>query len=125
MPDPRCASPCGWPPQNGVYIGDVALDELYAEIIGTGTAFVHPGRPPYSLNLQIETSLIEYTFETTRVACNLIYNGVMERYPNIKWILAHAGGTLPYLPMRLAAVQGEDKQHPSFLERIPKGFLPY
>jgi predicted TIM-barrel fold metal-dependent hydrolase len=112
--------------QNGVYIGDPAFDELYSEMNRrSAIGFIHPGRPPYTLNLKMETSLIEYTFETTRVACNLIYNGVMERYPNIKWILAHAGGTLPYVPMRLAAVQGEDKQHPSFLDRIPKGFLPY
>ena len=26
---------------------------------------------------------------------------IMARYPNITWILAHAGGTLPYLSMRL------------------------
>lgn len=112
--------------QNGMYIGDRAFEELYAEMNRRSVvAFVHPGRPPYTLNLKMETSLVEYTFETTRVACYLIYNNFMERYPNIKWILAHAGGTLPYLTMRLAAVQGEDKQKPSFLERVPKGFVPY
>ena len=29
----------------------------------------------------------------------------MARYPNIKWILAHAGGTLPYLSMRLRLME--------------------
>ena len=72
-------------------------------------------------------SLIEYAFETTRVAVNLIYNGVMERYPNIKWILAHAGSTLPVAHSRYGSTRckGDDKQMPPFLDRVPKGFVPY
>ena len=43
----------------------------------------------------------EFTFNTTRAASNLIFSGTMERYSNIKFILAHAGGTLPYLKWRI------------------------
>jgi predicted TIM-barrel fold metal-dependent hydrolase len=49
----------------------------------------------------------------------------MKRYPNIRWILAHAGGTLPYLSMRLEAQQENDPHVPSFLERVPEGYAPY
>ena len=44
--------------------------------------------------------LIDYPFETTRVAVNLILQGVVQRYPNIKFILSHSGGTLPFLAHR-------------------------
>jgi predicted TIM-barrel fold metal-dependent hydrolase len=90
-------------------------------------AFVHPASPAYvpTLRLNIWAAYIEYPFETTRVAANLIYNGVMARYPNIKWILAHAGGTLPYLAVRLRLMEESDKNSPAFIERVPEGTEPY
>jgi 6-methylsalicylate decarboxylase len=112
--------------QNGIYIGDQAFDELYAEMNRRSvTAFIHPARPTYPAPLKLPPALLEYPFETTRAAVNLIYNGVMKRYPNIRWILAHAGGTLPYLSMRLEAQQENDPHVPSFLERVPEGYAPY
>jgi len=112
--------------QNGVYMGDSAFREVYAEMSRrSAVVFIHPARPTYALPLKLGPSLIEYTFETTRVAVNLIYNDIVPRYPNIKWILAHAGGTLPYVAERLKVLQGEDSQKPSFLERVPAGYAPY
>ncbi|HUD84980.1 MAG TPA: amidohydrolase family protein, partial [Xanthobacteraceae bacterium] len=54
-----------------------------------------------SLKLPWPGWLIEYVFDTTRAAVNLIFTGAMQRFPKINFILAHAGGTLPYLAMRL------------------------
>ena len=34
------------------------------------------------------------------IAANLIYNEQMWKYPNIRWILAHAGGCVPYVSLR-------------------------
>ena len=45
--------------------------------------------------------LLEFTFNTTRAAANLVLSGTMDRYPNIKFILGHAGGALPYLRWRI------------------------
>jgi predicted TIM-barrel fold metal-dependent hydrolase len=85
-------------------------------------AFIHPGRPSYTLPLNLWPPLVEYPFETTRAAVNLIYNGALAAYPRIKWILAHAGGTLPYLSERLKALlEAQDPRSPSFRERFPHG----
>lgn len=112
--------------QNGVYLGDPGFEELYAEMNRRSvTAFLHPARPTYKLPLELWSALIEYPFDTTRAAVNLIYNEVMSRYPNIRWILAHAGGALPYLSERLQALQGADRRTPSFLDRVPEGFEPF
>ena len=69
--------------QNGVYMGDSAFREVYAEMSRrSAVVFIHPARPTYALPLKLGPSLIEYTFETTRVAVNLIYNDIVPRYPN-------------------------------------------
>jgi 6-methylsalicylate decarboxylase len=114
--------------QNGSYIGDPAFEPLYAEMDRRGViAFVHPASPAYvpTLRLNLWPAYIEYPFETTRVAANLIYNGIMARYPRIKWLLAHAGGALPYLSVRLRLMEESDKNQPSFIERVPDGVAPY
>jgi predicted TIM-barrel fold metal-dependent hydrolase len=110
--------------QNGIYVGDKRMDPLLAEMDRRGAVvFVHPARPALvdTLSTKIWASIIEYTFETTRVAAFLIYNEFMRKYPNIKWILAHAGGCLPYLSFRLILMEEQDIATPAFSERMPEG----
>ncbi len=45
--------------------------------------------------------LVGFTFDTTLAAAKLIFSGVVEKFPGIKWILAHLGGAIPYLAERL------------------------
>ena len=40
--------------------------------------------------MRLWPAYIEYAFDTTRVAANLIYHAFMRKYPRIKWLLAHA-----------------------------------
>jgi len=126
--------------QNGVYVGDPRCEPLYAEMHRRGAVcFVHPTIPPYfpdGLNLRMWPAYLEYAFDTTRVAANLIYHEFMRKYPDIKWILAHAGGAFPYLSMRLRLMEeletkGRKPPFPSlgagqpFHERVPEGVTPY
>ncbi|KAG0162726.1 hypothetical protein DFQ28_004644 [Apophysomyces sp. BC1034] len=46
--------------------------------------------------------LLDYPFDTTRTAVQLVLNGVITRYPNVRMILSHAGGFLPYASYRFA-----------------------
>jgi predicted TIM-barrel fold metal-dependent hydrolase len=113
--------------QHGVYMGDPQYEELYAEMDSRAViAFVHPGRPPHTVRTALWPPLVEFPFETTRVAVNLIYHGILARFPRITWILAHAGGTLPYLSQRLKSLLvAQDSGRPSFAERMPEGVMPY
>jgi predicted TIM-barrel fold metal-dependent hydrolase len=126
--------------QNGVYVGDPRGEPLYAELDRRGTVcFVHPTIPPYlpgGLNLRMWPAYLEYAFDTTRVAGNLIYHEYMRRFPRIRWLLAHAGGAFPYLSMRLRLMEeleigGRKPPFPSvgagqpFDERVPEGVTPY
>lgn len=90
----------------GVYLGDPAFDELYQELDRRGcVAWVHPpSRPPHP-SAPLAGHFLEMPFETTRAAANLIYQGVLERYPNIRWQLSHVGGALVQLLFRLGMLQ--------------------
>jgi predicted TIM-barrel fold metal-dependent hydrolase len=114
--------------QNGVYLGDPRLEPLYAELDRRrAVVFVHPALPAYvgALGIDLFPACIEYPFETTRAAANLIYTGMMGKYPHIRWILAHGGGTVPYLSYRLRLMEHDDRREPLFNTRVPEGVAPY
>jgi len=87
----------------GLYLGDPSLSDLYAELDRREAAvFVHPAVPIERPQLVYPPFLFEFTFDTTRAFVNLMYLGVFKNYPKIRWIFAHAGGTLPYLAFRIS-----------------------
>jgi aminocarboxymuconate-semialdehyde decarboxylase len=45
--------------------------------------------------------MVGFLFDTTLAAAHLVYAGIPERYPGIRWVLGHLGGTIPYLAERL------------------------
>ena len=45
--------------------------------------------------------LVGFLFDTTLAASSLVFSGVAERFPNIRWVLSHLGGAIPYLAERL------------------------
>lgn len=108
----------------GTYLGDASLDPLMAELDRRGAyVFMHPTFPPGGQPLpQHPIWLYEFTFETTRVIANLIYGGVFERYPNIRWQFAHLGGTAPFIAHRLASLAERD---PDQAASAPAGALAY
>jgi 6-methylsalicylate decarboxylase len=95
------------------FLGDTAFDPLM-EYLNTREAVVHihPGLHPSSraLDLPWPGFMIEYPFDTTRAAVNLLFSGALERFSKIRFILSHAGGTLPYLAWRLSVAPMIDKR---------------
>jgi len=106
------------------YIGHPDFEPIYEEINRRkAVTFIHPCYPPGSeaKGWDIPRMIIDYPFETTRVATNLIFNGVIERMPEIPFILSHSGGTLPFLAHRIAIFDKKTK----FQDMYPKGALAY
>ncbi|SMG50098.1 amidohydrolase family protein [Paraburkholderia susongensis] len=88
---------------NGLYLGDPHFRPLWEELDRRGAVvFVHPNQPPHEVPPVAPASVLEYPFETTRTAASLVISGVVNRFRNIRFILSHAGGTLPFLVPRLA-----------------------
>lgn len=96
------------------FLGDPFFDPVLEELNRRhACVFVHPNFHPASrkLDLNIPGFVMEFPFDTTRAAVNLILSGALERYPHIRFILAHAGGTLPYLASRLEAASYIDAKY--------------
>jgi len=109
---------------DGVFLGSPRFEELMAELDKrAATVFVHPNLHETSsvLALDIPGFLIEFLCDTTRAALNLILTGTLERYPRIRFILAHAGGFLPYVAWRVSLAN----MMPPFDARAPQGVLTY
>jgi 6-methylsalicylate decarboxylase len=87
----------------GRYLGDPSFAPVFQELDKRGAvAFIHPNQPPYEIPPVAPASVLEFPFETTRTATSLIISGAMSRYRRVRFILSHAGGTLPFLVPRLA-----------------------
>lgn len=87
---------------------------------------IHPTSPPGVEAFQEyrTTALVGFLLDTTLCATLLMFEGVMEAYPNIKFILSHLGGTIPYIAERIdrgyeayPEVRVNLKEKPSFYFR--------
>jgi 6-methylsalicylate decarboxylase len=87
------------------FLGDAAFDPLLSYLDGrNAVVHVHPSLHPSSRTLALPWPgfMIEYVFDTTRAAVNLLFSGALERFAKIRFILSHAGGTLPFIAWRLS-----------------------
>jgi len=66
-------------------------------------AYVHPATANCCGNLSsyVSAAVIEYPHDTTRTVLDLLFSGTFVRYPNIRWIFSHGGGTLPAMAGRV------------------------
>jgi len=87
------------------FLGDPHFDPVLAELDRRGAVvFVHPRMHPSSRKLDLPWPgfMMEYLVDTTRAAVNLAFGGATERFPRIRFVLAHAGGLMPYFAWRLS-----------------------
>ena len=62
--------------------------------------FMHPQPPPGYQDDDI-APLLAFPADTTLSTMKLLYSGLLERFPDLILILAHLGGTLPFLARRI------------------------
>jgi predicted TIM-barrel fold metal-dependent hydrolase len=87
----------------GRYLGEEQFVPVLEELNRRkAVVFIHPNDPIYPLPNIAPASVLEFPFETTRTATSLIISGALKRFHNVRFILAHAGGTLPYLVPRVS-----------------------
>jgi predicted TIM-barrel fold metal-dependent hydrolase len=86
----------------GRYLGDPEFDRLLGFLHERrAVVFVHPGELPAEPVPGIPTFTADFLLDTTRTAVSLILSGALEKYDGIRWILAHAGGFVPYISHRI------------------------
>ncbi|MCH6581024.1 MAG: amidohydrolase [Nitrospinae bacterium] len=88
---------------NGVALSDKRFWPLYEKANELNVVFfIHP---TYPVGVEAMTEymlmpLVGFLADTTLAAASLVFSGVVEKFPNIKWVLGHLGGAVPYLAER-------------------------
>src|SRR5579864_3294744 len=101
--------------------GDATFAPVFEELNRRqAVVFIHPAVPGCCDHLMpgIPASTIEFLFDTTRAITSLLLNGTFSRFPNIRFIFCHAGGTMPMVAARTAAFV---QRHKEIADRVPNG----
>jgi len=94
------------------YLGDPAFAPVYEELNRRqAIVYVHPTQPKCCTGLVpgVTVSTIEYATDTSRTIASLVYSGTAARFPNIRFVFSHGGGTMPFLLGRYERLAAERK----------------
>ena len=104
------------------WLGDPAFAPVMEELNRRkAVVFAHPITADCCLNIQpyLRDAVIEYGTDTTRAIASWILMGTQMRWPDIRIVWSHAGGTIPFIIERFEQLRGL----PAELARnIPSGF---
>jgi 6-methylsalicylate decarboxylase len=94
----------------GNYLGHPDFDPVFAELDRRkAVVFTHPqglpGDPGNPTGLDL--AVLDFLYETTQMAVNLVATGTLDSYPDVRIILSHGGGFLPYAANRILAAGAE------------------
>jgi len=103
------------------WLGDPQFDPVFDELNRRhAIVYVHPTTSPCCRNLipDLADTMVELGTDTTRAIASYLYRGRAQRYPNIRLIWSHSGGTMPYLIERF---EFADRNGP-LKNTLPGGF---
>ena len=104
------------------YLGDPSFAPVYAELNRRkAVVYVHPTTPNCCRGLVpgIPPGSIEYATDSTRTIAHVVFSGTATKFPDIRWIWSHSGGTLPFLTGRFIRLAMERKP-----AHLPNGPMP-
>jgi len=111
---------------NGEGLAERRFWPIYEAADGLGAVlYIHPTHP---LGVEAMTEywlmpLVGFPFDTTLAAARLVFAGVPERFPRIRWILSHLGGAIPYLAERLDRGFRAFEECRRYISRPPSDYL--
>ncbi len=111
---------------NGKALIDPCFTPLFEKADELGAVLdIHPSFP---VGVESMTDfwlmpLVGFPFDTTLTAAKLVFSGIVERFPRIKWILGHLGGAIPYLAERLDRGYFAFKECRANISRPPSKYL--
>ena len=99
----------------GTYLGQEGQDDLFAALEArSAVVFIHPADLPGPEVPGVLPWAADFLLDTTRAAYSLVRNGIRSKYPNIRFILGHAGGFVPYASHRMAlAIMADTGRSPA------------
>jgi predicted TIM-barrel fold metal-dependent hydrolase len=91
---------CLFTSYGGKYLGDPAFDPLFSELNRRkAVVYVHPTSAACCARVvpAVPDTVIEFGVDTTRTITSYVYRGGPRRFPDVKLIFSHSGGTMPFL----------------------------
>ncbi len=111
---------------NGVPLADERFLPIYERIDKAGAViYIHPTYPVgvEAMEEYMLMPLVGFLMDTTLATAHLIYAGVPERFPRIRWVLCHTGGAIPFLAERLDRGFEAFPQCRANISRLPSDYL--
>jgi aminocarboxymuconate-semialdehyde decarboxylase len=111
---------------NGVGLNDERFWPLYETADSLGAVlYIHPTNP---LGVEAMTDfwlmpLVGFLMDTTLAAAKIVFSGIPERFPRIRWVLGHLGGAIPYLAERLDRGYEAFSECRAHIQRPPSEYL--
>jgi len=111
---------------NGIALSDERFWPIYEAANDRGAVlYIHPAHP-VNVDMMQEywlMPLVGFLYDTTLAAASLVFSGVPERFPKIRWALGHLGGAIPYLVERLDRGFHNFKDCRAKIQRPPSTYL--
>jgi len=104
------------------WLGDAAFAAVWQELERRKSViYTHPTQAACcsGLKTEVSASTIEYATDTSRTMASILFSGTAVRYPGIRWIFSHGGGTVPFLLSRFTVAEANMKDK----SRLPNGVV--
>src|SRR5262249_36569937 len=111
---------------NGTGLNEPQFWPLYEAANDLGCVlYIHPTHP---VGVEAMTDfwlmpLIGFLMDTTLAAAKLVFSGIPDRFPRIRWVLCHMGGAFPYLAERLDRGFEAFSECRAHIDRPPSDYL--
>jgi aminocarboxymuconate-semialdehyde decarboxylase len=67
--------------------------------------------------------IVGFPFDTTLAVARMVFTGMLRELPDIRWVVAHAGGAIPYLAERLDNGYRDFAEDRSHIDDLPSTYL--
>jgi aminocarboxymuconate-semialdehyde decarboxylase len=113
---------------DGVSLTDKSFSSIWREIDRRELpVLVHPSAPPGTKHLDVMKynliASVGFMFDTSLAVARMIFDGFFDRYPKLKLIAGHGGGTLPYIAGRLDICHANMPAARTRISALPSTYL--
>lgn len=87
--------------------------------------FLHPMIPAVSEPFKeyVLGPIIGFPFDTTLAVARMCFDGMLKDFPDIKWIIGHAGGAVPFLMERMDSGYRDFAETKVKIDQLPSVYL--
>jgi len=103
------------------WLGDKRFNPVFEELNRRkAVVYVHPTTANCCTRLipEVADTVVEFGTDTTRAIASYVYRGAAHRYPDVRMIWSHSGGTMPFLVERFDFID----RNPNTKVQAPDGF---